>query len=98
LPWVRVPHLATQILSRIARRLSQDWQDKYGHPIYLLESFVQRDRFDGACYRAAHWRVLGATTGRGRNSTAGAPSEPVKEVYVQPLRADFRQRLCAGAA
>ena len=95
LPWVRVPHLATEILSRIAWRLSQDWQDKYGHPIYLLESFVQRDRFAGACYRAAHWRVLGATTGRGRNSTALAPSEPVKEVYVQPLRGDFRQRLCA---
>ena len=95
LPWVRVPHLATEILSRIAWRLSQDWQDKYGHPIYLLESFVQRERFAGACYRAADWRVLGATTGRGRNSTAGAAPEPVKDVYVQPLRADFRQRLCA---
>jgi Domain of unknown function (DUF4338) len=81
---VRVPHLATQILSTIAWRLSQDWQDKYGHPIYLLESFVQRDRFAGACYRAADWRVLGATTGRSRNSTAGAPSEPVKKSMSNP--------------
>jgi hypothetical protein len=51
--WVRVPHLASHVLSRIARRLSRDWQAKYSHPIVLLETFVQRDRFGGTCYRAA---------------------------------------------
>ena len=95
LPWVRVPHLASHILSRVTRRLSGDWQDKYGHPIYLLETFVERDRFAGTCYRAAGWIAGGATTGRGRNAPGLAPQGPVKEIYLQPLRADFRQRLCA---
>ena len=95
LPWVRVPHLASHILSRITRRLSGDWQEKYGHPIDLLETFVERDRFAGTCYRAAGWIPVGATTGRGRNAPGWVPQRPVKEVFLQPLRADFRRRLCA---
>jgi len=95
LPWVRVPHLASHILSLITRRLSQDWQNKYGHPIHLVETFVERERFAGTCYRAAGWVSVGATTGRGRNAPSLAPQGPVKEVYLQPLRADFRTRLCA---
>ncbi len=55
LPWVRVAHLASHVLARITRRLSRDWQAKYGHPIYLLETFVQCDRFKGSSYRAANW-------------------------------------------
>jgi hypothetical protein len=94
LPWVRVPHLASHILSRVTRRLSGDWQDKYGHPIHLLETFVQRDRFAGTCYRAAGWIALGATTGRGRNGPGRAPHGPLKEVYLHPLGVDFRRRLC----
>jgi hypothetical protein len=95
LPWVRVPHLASHILSRVTRRLSQDWQAKYGHPIHLLETFVERDRFAGTAYRAAGWIAVGATTGRGRNGPGRAPQGPVKEVYLQPLSADFRRRLGA---
>jgi hypothetical protein len=95
LPWVRVRHLASHVLSLITRRLSADWQVKYGHPIHLVETFVERERFAGTCYRAAGWRVLGATTGRGRNSTGRVPQQPVKEIYLQALRADFRQQLCA---
>ena len=95
LPWVRVRHLASHILSRIGRRLSQDWQDKYGHPIHLLETFVQRDWFAGTCYRAAGWSAVGATTGRGRNAPGQAAQGPVKEIYLKPLRADFRRRLGA---
>lgn len=95
LPWVRVPHLASHILSLITRRLSQDWQNKYGHPIDLVETFVERERFAGTCYRAAGWMSVGATTGRGRNAPSLAPQGPVKEVYLRPLRADFRARLCA---
>ena len=94
LPWVRVPDLASHLLRRIARRLSQDWQAKYGHPIHLLESFVQADRFLGRCYRAAGWTAVGATTGRGRNAPSSVPQGPVKEIYVQTLSPDFRQRLC----
>jgi hypothetical protein len=95
LPWVRVRHLASHVLSLITRRLSGDWQEKYGHPIHLVETFVERERFAGTSYRAAGWMGLGATTGRGRNSPGWTPQGPVKEIYVQALRADFRQWLCA---
>ena len=93
LPWVRVPHLASHLLGRLTRRLSADWQARYGHPIHLVETFVEPDRFAGTCYRAAGWVRVGATTGRGRNGAA--PQRPVKEVYLRPLSPDFRQRLCA---
>jgi hypothetical protein len=94
-PWVRVPHLASHLLGRTARRLSSDWQGKYGHPIYLLETFVQRDRFAGSCYRAANWLRIGQTKGRSRqNRLDGRPYRlPIKDVYLYPLHSRFRQRL-----
>jgi len=67
LPWVRVPHLASHILSRIARRISADWHQKYGHPVYLLETFVDCSLFRGVCYQAANWILSGQTKGRTRN-------------------------------
>jgi hypothetical protein len=82
-------------LGRVTRRLSRDWQAKYGHPIHLVETFVERERFAATCYRAAGWVSVGATTGRGRNAPSLAPQGPIKEVYLRPLRADFRARLCA---
>jgi hypothetical protein len=85
--------LASHLLGRITRRLSQDWQARYGHPIHLVESFVERDRFGGTSYQAAGWIRVGATTGRGRNGAA--PDRSVKEVWLRPLDADFRQRLGA---
>jgi hypothetical protein len=93
--WVRVPCLASHLLSRVARRLSRDWQDKYGHPIYLLETFVQRDRFSGSCYRAANWQRVGQTKGRSRqNRPDGRPYRlPIKDVYLYPLHPRFRSRL-----
>jgi Druantia protein DruA len=94
LPWVRVPDLASHLLNRIAGRLSQDWQAKYGHPIHLLESFVQADRFLGRCYRAAGWIALGSTTGRGRNAPGPAPQGPVKDIYIRALNPDWARRLC----
>ena len=63
LPWVRVLHLASHILGRVARRISADWMKKYGHPLYLLETFVERDRFRGVCYQAANWLLVGQTEG-----------------------------------
>ena len=94
-PWVKVPHLASHVLGRIAQRLSRDWQRKYGHPIYLLETFVQRDRFAGTCYQAANWRRVGQTKGRSRqNSPNGQPYRlPIKDVYLYPLHPRFRQQL-----
>jgi hypothetical protein len=94
-PWVKVPHLASHVLGRIAQRLSRDWQRKYGHPIYLLETFVQRNRFAGTCYQAANWRRVGQTKGRSRqNHPAGqAYRLPIKDVYLYPLHLRFRQQL-----
>jgi len=93
-PWVRVPHLASHILSLVARRISSDWIAKYGHPLYLLETFVERDRFKGTCYKAANWIFVGSTTGRGRNSVRGGAAIPVKDIYIYPLVRDFREKLC----
>ena len=95
LPWVRVPHLASHLLGRVAARLSADWQQKYGHPIYLVETFVERDRFRGTCDQAAGWRRVGLTTGRSRNDKDGQLQVPVKEIYLPPLVADWRRRLLA---
>jgi hypothetical protein len=81
-------------LSRVGRRLSRDWQAKYGHPIDLVETFVERARFAGTAYRAAGWRAVGATTGRGRNG-GHATRGPIKDVWLRPLHPDFRRRLCA---
>jgi hypothetical protein len=93
LPWVRVPHLASHILARIARRISEDWMEKYGHPIHLLETFVEQDRFRGTCYRAANWIRVGQTQGRSRNDTDRTLRVPVKDVYLYPLLSGVRKAL-----
>lgn len=93
LPGIRVRHLASHVLSLATARLSSDWQAKYGHAIDLLESFVQRDRFTGACYRAANWICVGQTQGRSRNDGARAFPVPPKAVYLYALRRDFRSAL-----
>ena len=94
LPWVQVRHLASHLLACVVRELSASWMDKYGHPIHLVETFVERDRFRGTCYRAAGWRQVGATTGRSRNDVHQTLSVPVKDVLVYPLHRAFRGRLC----
>jgi hypothetical protein len=93
LPWVRVPHLASHILGLMARRLSADWQQVYGHPIYLLETFVDPARFRGTSYRAANWIAIGSTTGRGKDDLTHRPNRPIKEILVLPLRRGFRSLL-----
>ena len=95
LPWVRVPHLASHLLAQVCRALPGHWMQKYGHPIHLLETFVERERFRGTCYRAAGWRHVGATAGRSRNDVHATMSVPVKDVFLYPLNADFRGRLSA---
>jgi hypothetical protein len=93
LPWVRVAHLASHLLGLVAARLSGDWQAKYGHEVGLLESFVERDRFQGGCYRAANWIWVGQTQGRSRNDRERSFQVPRKDVYVYPLRGDWRRAL-----
>ena len=93
LPWVKVPLLASHLLSRIARRLSDDWQALYHHPIWLLESFVDCERFRGTCYRAANWRCVGRSAGWGTKSKPGRPPVSIKEFWVYPLERNFRPKL-----
>jgi hypothetical protein len=95
LPWVQVPHLASHILGRMAAMLSADWQRMYGHPIHLVETFVDPSRFQGTCYRAANWMVVGSTTGRGKDDQTHRPNRPVKQVLALPLKRQFRRLLSA---
>jgi len=93
LPWVRVPHLASHLLGRMARTLSTEWERLYDHPVYLAETFVDPARFAGTCYRAANWVRLGSTTGRGKDDMTNRPNRPIKEVLALPLHRGFRDLL-----
>ena len=93
LPWVRIENLASHILARMAARISEDWQQMYGHPIYFLETFVDSERFRGTCYRAANWVLLGKTTGRGKQSNSYVPNRSIKEILGYPLTKRFRELL-----
>jgi Druantia protein DruA len=96
-PWAKVPDLASHLLGRVARRLSADWQALYRHPIDLLESFVDTQRFQGTSYQAANWICLGRSLGRGTKSKSGAPPTSIKELWVYPLNRRFRQNLLQGS-
>jgi len=93
LPWVRVPHLASHILGKMTSQLVQDWERMYGHPVYFAETFIDPGRFRGTCYRAANWKLLGRTTGRGKASNSYKPNRPIKEVLGFPLTPRFRELL-----
>jgi hypothetical protein len=95
-PWVSVPHLASHALSLIGKRISTDWQHKYGHPVYMLETFVENGRFVGTCYKAANWVRVGATTGRGRDGGHKHAIMPTKDIYLMPLTKKWREMLLAG--
>ncbi len=94
LPWVRVEHLASHILSRVLKRIRDDWEAKYGHPVYLLETFVERERFAGTCYKASNWTRVGETRGRSRNDRSHKLEVPVKDIYLYALTKRFREVLC----
>lgn len=93
LPWVQVPHLASHLLSLLARRVSEDWQRVYGHPIHFLETFVDPERFRATCYRAANWVLLGRTTGRGKDDQSHRPNRSIKQVWGYALSRRFRALL-----
>ena len=92
--WVRVPHLASYALSRISKRISADWQVKYGHPILCLETFVD-EQFEGTCYKAANWAFVGKTAGRGRDDFYKQCLLTVKSMYLYPLVKNYRKLLCS---
>jgi hypothetical protein len=93
LPWVRQKNLASRILSLISRRLPQDWLAAYAYSPVLLETFVEKPRFKGTCYKAANWRYVGDTQGRGKLDQFMLYAKPVKSIWVYPLVSDFRRYL-----
>ena len=98
LPWVRVPHLASKLLAATCRRLSADWQARYGHGLLLAETFVDPTRFRGTCYRAANWVCLGPTRGAGKRGNRYHRHGTPKLVFVYPLQPRARERLAAPGA
>lgn len=96
LPWVRVAHLASHLLSALTRRVAQDWLGQHGWELELLESFVEKERFRGTAYRAASWQEVGETTGRTRQLKTHRAHSPRKRVWVYGLNGRFQQRLSVG--
>ena len=94
LPWVRTPNVASSVLGRVARRLPQDWEDRFGYRPVLLETFVEQQRFSGRSYEAANWVCVGQTQGRGKLEKRHLSILPVKWVFLCPLTTDFRDVLC----
>jgi hypothetical protein len=94
LPWLKCHNLASRVLALISRRLADDWHTRYAYRPLLLETFVEKPRFAGTCYKAANWQYLGDTQGRGKLDTFNLYSEPIKSIWVYPLIRDFRQHLC----
>jgi hypothetical protein len=97
LPQVRVPHLASHLLSQLARRIRRDWLEKYGHAVVLLETFIEEERFHGTCYKAANWIVVGRTRGRSRQDRHHQLRVPAKLIAVLPLERNWRRQLLGEA-
>lgn len=93
LPWVQSQNLASKILSLTIRLLPDDWENRYNIRPVLMETFVQKDKFAGTCYKAANWINVGETKGRGKLGPAGKISVPIKDVWVYPLEKNFKTGL-----
>ncbi len=96
LPWIRSKNLGSKILSLISKRIGADWQERYNYEPVLMETFVEKARFQGTCYKAANWVCVGDTQGRGKPDVRHECKLPVKSVWLYPLRKDFRKRLIEG--
>lgn len=93
LPWIKSKNLASKILAIAAQQLPDDWQRRYGYRPVLMESFVEKYRFVGTCYKAANWICVGQTKGRGKLGPAGKQSVPIKDLWLYPLTRHFRSSL-----
>jgi Druantia protein DruA len=93
LPWIRVKHLASKILSQNCRRLSDDWRMRYHHRLFLAETFVDTSRFAGTCYKAANWRYVGHTSGSAKRGNSYRRHGQTKAVYLYPLVRHFEKEL-----
>lgn len=95
LPWIKIKNLASCLLGLSARTISQDWEKFYGYPVYLLETFVEKSRFTGTCYKAANWHCVGETKGHAKKNKKFYYHGQIKDVYLYPLVTDFREQLGA---
>lgn len=93
LPWVQSKNLASKILAMCSRQLPIDWHNRYNIQPVLMETFVDSERFTGACYRAANWNHVGKTQGRGKLEKSKQQVVPIKEIFLYPLMKDFRRVL-----
>jgi hypothetical protein len=93
LPWISVKCLASKILALNAKRISDDWLKTYNYPLYLLETFIEKDRFKGTCYKAANWICTGQTKGTAKKGRDHLFHGKIKDIYLYPLRKDFRKKL-----
>ncbi|MGB5834888.1 MAG: Druantia anti-phage system protein DruA, partial [Thiohalocapsa sp.] len=88
LPEHHVAKLASRVLALSVRRLAQDWRERFGYPLLLLEAFVDPQRFHGMIYRAANWRYVGNTHGYRRTRHGYSTAQrSAKRVFVRPLHA-----------
>ena len=94
LSWIQVEHLASKILALSLKRLSGDWQEAFGHPVYLAETFVETSRYRGTCYQASNWQYVGQTKGSAKKGNAYFYHGQPKAIYLYPLHRDFRRLLC----
>ena len=92
-----VPHLASRVLAANLRRLRRDWEQTYGHPVVLAETFVDSSRFRGTCYRASNWIPVGETKGWSKSGDTYRFHGQPKAVWLYPLVRDFKEQLCTSA-
>jgi len=93
LPWVEIPNLGSHILAIVRRRLPTDWTERYATTPVLIETFVETPRYTGAVYRASGWTRVGTTQGRGRYDRHTKRAQPKKDIWLRPLRKDWRRTL-----
>ena len=93
LPWIQIPNLGSHILAIVRRRLPGDWAERYGITSALIEIFVETPRYTGVVYRASGWTRVGATQGRGRYDSNTKRAQPKKDIWLRPLRRDWRRTL-----
>ena len=93
LPWIKIPNLGSHILALMRRRIPVDWQERYNMTPVLIETFVQTPRFTGGVYRASGWIHVGQTQGRGRYDRENRYDKPKKDIWLRPLRKDWKRTL-----
>jgi hypothetical protein len=93
LPWVNVKYLASHLLGRMSRQISEDWESLYNHPIHLLETYIDPERFKGSCYRAANWKMIGLTKGQGIRGKPNVKDRSEKEMFVYPCSKNYTEQL-----